>query len=132
MSLVYGEKSRMKFVTLLAIATLALSFGFVPAQTVSKDAVALLEFKKGIQKDPLGHVLNSWNEESVDGDGCPSSWHGIVCKNGMVTGIDLSNLNLSGEIQLRILNNLKTLQNINLFNNSLTGKLSNLTVHSVY
>ena len=132
MSLVYREKSRMKFVTLLAIATLALSFGFVPGQTVSKDVVALLEFKKGIQKDPLGHILNSWNEESVDGDGCPSSWHGIVCNNGMVTGIELSNLNLSGEIQLRILNNLKTLQNTNLFNNSLTGKLSNLTVHSVY
>lgn len=123
MSLVYEEISRMKFVTLLTITTLAMSFGFVMAQTLSKDALALLEFKKGIQKDPFGYVLNSWNEESVDSNGCPTSWHGIMCNNGMITGIDLSNLNLSGEIQLGILSKLKMLQNINLFNNSLTGKL---------
>lgn len=124
MSLVSEEISRMKFVTLLTIITLALSVGFVTAQTLSKDALTLLEFKKGIQKDPFGYVRNSWNEKSVDLNGCPTSWHGIVCNNGMLTGIDLSNLNLSGEIQLGILSKLKMLQNINLSNNSLTGKLS--------
>lgn len=35
MSLVYEEISRMKFVTLLTIITLALSVGFVTAQTLS-------------------------------------------------------------------------------------------------
>lgn len=93
-------------------------------QQPSKDALALLEFKKGIQKDPLGLVLGSWNQTSLDSNGCPTTWHGIQCSGNIVTGINLDNLNLVGDIKLRSLSQLKMLANLSLANNSFSGKLT--------
>jgi len=90
----------------------------------SKDTQALLEFKKGIREDPLGLVLGSWNQTSLDSNGCPTTWHGIQCVGGLVTGINLDNLNLVGDIKLRSLSQLKMLANLSLANNSFSGKLT--------
>ena len=35
----------------------------------SKDTQTLLEFKKGIREDPLGLVLGSWNQTSLEKEG---------------------------------------------------------------
>ncbi|XP_022927435.1 probable LRR receptor-like serine/threonine-protein kinase At4g20940 [Cucurbita moschata] len=92
------------------------------AQLPSQDILALLEFKKGIKHDPTGFVVSSWNEESIDFDGCPSSWNGIVCNSGSVAGVVLDNLGLSADVDLNVFSNLTKLAKLSLSNNSITGK----------
>ncbi|XP_059666497.1 LRR receptor-like serine/threonine-protein kinase GHR1 [Cornus florida] len=92
-------------------------------QLPSQDILALLEFKKGIKNDPTGFVLNSWNEESIDFNGCPSSWNGIMCDGSNVAGIVLDNLGLSGDADLTLFLNLTKLVKLSMSNNSMTGKV---------
>ncbi|KAF7842452.1 putative LRR receptor-like serine/threonine-protein kinase [Senna tora] len=92
-------------------------------QLPSQDILALLEFKKGIKHDPTGYVLNSWNEESIDFNGCPSSWNGVLCNGGNVAGVVLDNLGLSAEADLSVFSNLTKLIKLSLANNSMSGKL---------
>ena len=53
------------------------------------DFGALIELKKGIQKDPSG-VLDSWDSKSIAFDGCPENWFGIIYSEGCVTSITLN------------------------------------------
>ncbi|XP_021298351.1 probable LRR receptor-like serine/threonine-protein kinase At4g20940 [Herrania umbratica] len=102
---------------------LVLSLFFLSAmgQLPSQDILALLEFKKGIKHDPTGYVLDSWNEESIDFNGCPSSWNGIVCNGGNVAGVILDNLSLSADADLSVFSNLTKLVKLSMSNNSITG-----------
>ncbi|XVF23081.1 hypothetical protein REPUB_Repub13aG0007200 [Reevesia pubescens] len=90
-------------------------------QLPSQDILALLEFKKGIKHDPTGYVLDSWNEESIDFNGCPSSWNGIVCNGGNVAGVILDNLSLSADADLSVFSNLTKLVKLSMSNNSIAG-----------
>ncbi|TKY60127.1 LRR receptor serine/threonine-protein kinase [Spatholobus suberectus] len=92
-------------------------------QLPSQDILALLEFKKGINHDPTGYVLSSWNEESIDFDGCPSSWSGVLCNGGNVAGVVLDNLSLSADANLSVFSNLTKLVKLSMSNNSISGKL---------
>lgn len=96
----------------------------VPAmsQLPSQDILALLEFKKGIKHDPTGFVLSSWNEESIDFNGCPSSWNGIMCNGGNVAGVLLDHLSLSADVDLNVFANLTKLVKLSISNNSISGK----------
>ncbi|XP_043692267.1 probable inactive receptor kinase At5g10020 [Telopea speciosissima] len=85
------------------------------------DSDALLELKKGIEKDPLGRVLSSWDGNSVASNGCPQNWYGISCSEGQVTSITLNDLGLIGNFQFSALSGLKMLQNLTISNNQLTG-----------
>lgn len=105
------------------LVVFAVSTTITVAQLPSKDILSLLEFKKGIKNDPTGYVLNSWNEESIDFNGCPSSWNGIVCNNGNVAGIVLDNLSLSVDADLSVFSKLSNLVKISMANNSITGKI---------
>ncbi|KAL8140133.1 hypothetical protein V2J09_006154 [Rumex salicifolius] len=93
------------------------------AQLPSQDILALLAFKKGIKHDPTNYVLSSWNEESIDFDGCPSSWNGIVCNGGNVAGVVLDNLGLSADADLSVFANLTMLVKISMSNNSISGTI---------
>ncbi|KAK1304226.1 putative LRR receptor-like serine/threonine-protein kinase [Acorus calamus] len=94
------------------------------SQLPSQDILALLEFKKSIKHDPTGFILDSWNEESIDFDGCPSSWNGIVCNGGKVAAVVLENLGLSSEdADLGVFANLTKLLQLSLSRNSLAGRL---------
>ncbi|GKV03945.1 hypothetical protein SLEP1_g16178 [Rubroshorea leprosula] len=106
---------------------LALSIFFISAmaQLPSQDILALLEFKKGVKHDPTGYVLNSWNEESIDFNGCPSSWNGIVCNGGNVAGVVLDNLGLSADVDLSVFANLTMLLKLSMSNNSISGMIPN-------
>ncbi|KAJ0239384.1 LRR receptor-like serine/threonine-protein kinase GHR1 [Hirschfeldia incana] len=96
-------------------------------QLPSQDIMALLEFKKGIKHDPTGFVLNSWNDESIDFNGCPSSWNGIVCNGGNVAALVLDNLGLSADADFSLFSNLTMLVKLSMANNSISGVLpSNL------
>ncbi|XP_014518542.1 probable LRR receptor-like serine/threonine-protein kinase At4g20940 [Vigna radiata var. radiata] len=102
---------------------LSLYFFSVVGQLPSQDILALLEFKKGIKHDPTGYVLSSWNEESIDFDGCPSSWNGVLCNGGNVAGVVLDNLGLSADTDLSVFSNLTKLVKLSMSNNSITGNL---------
>lgn len=92
-------------------------------QLPSQDILALLEFKKGIKHDPTGFVLDSWNDESIDFNGCPSSWNGIMCNGGNVAAVVLDNLGLSADADLSVFSNLTMLVKLSISNNSISGKL---------
>ncbi|XP_039023429.1 LRR receptor-like serine/threonine-protein kinase GHR1 [Hibiscus syriacus] len=106
---------------LFSFLVLYLYFLSAMGQLPSQDILALLEFKKGIKHDPTGYVLNSWNEESIDFNGCPSSWNGIVCNGGNVAGVILDNLGLSVNADLSVFLNLTKLVKLSLSNNSIAG-----------
>ncbi|KAK9936932.1 hypothetical protein M0R45_013752 [Rubus argutus] len=104
---------------------LVLSLFFLSAmgQLPSQDILALLAFKKGVKHDPTGYVVNSWNDESIDFDGCPSSWNGVVCNGGNVAGVVLDNLSLSADVDLSVFSNLTKLLKLSMANNTITGKI---------
>ncbi|KAE8728624.1 putative LRR receptor-like serine/threonine-protein kinase [Hibiscus syriacus] len=90
-------------------------------QLPSQDILTLLEFKKDIKHDPTGYVLDSWNEESIDFNGCPSWWNGIVCNGGNVAGVILENLGLSVDADLSVFSNLIKLVKLLLSNSSIAS-----------
>ncbi|KAJ4981201.1 hypothetical protein NE237_032038 [Protea cynaroides] len=109
-------------VKILQLFTLSLFFICSMGQLPSQDILALLEFKKGVKLDPTGFMLSSWNEESIDFNGCPSSWNGIVCNGGNVAGVVLDNLSLSADADLSVFANLTMLVKLSMANNSITGR----------
>ncbi|KAF3616585.1 putative LRR receptor-like serine/threonine-protein kinase [Capsicum annuum] len=102
---------------------LVLYFGSAMGQLPSQDILALLEFRKGIKHDPNGYVLQSWNEESIDFNGCPSSWNGIMCNGGNVAAVVLDNLGLSADADLSVFANLTMLVKLSMANNSIAGQI---------
>ncbi|RVW30840.1 putative LRR receptor-like serine/threonine-protein kinase [Vitis vinifera] len=110
----------MKLCTLLLVSLLFVS---AMGQLPSQDILALLEFKKGIKHDPTGYVLNSWNEESIDFNGCPSSWNGIVCNGVNVAGVVLDHQGLSADVDLSVFSNLTMLVKLSMSGNSISGKI---------
>ncbi|KAK8641523.1 hypothetical protein V6N13_010923 [Hibiscus sabdariffa] len=90
------------------------------------DFEALLELKKGIEKDPSGKVLDSWDSKSLASDGCPKNWFGITCNEGHVTSITLNDLGLVGNFSFPVIVGLKLLRNLSISSNQLTGTILNI------
>ncbi|PPD77453.1 hypothetical protein GOBAR_DD25633 [Gossypium barbadense] len=90
------------------------------------DFEALLELKKGIEKDPSGKVIDSWDSKSLASDGCPRNWFGITCNEGHVTAITLNGLGLVGNFSFPVIVGLKLLRNLSISSNQLTGTISNI------
>ncbi|KAG6404985.1 hypothetical protein SASPL_132564 [Salvia splendens] len=111
---------RMRIFRLLVVSLCCVScLGQLPSQ----DTLALLEFKKGIKHDPTGFVVNSWNDESIENNGCPSSWNGIMCNGNNIAAVVLDNLGLSADVDLGVFSNLTMLVKLSIANNSISGKL---------
>ncbi|XP_017982778.1 PREDICTED: probable inactive receptor kinase At5g10020 [Theobroma cacao] len=90
------------------------------------DFEALLELKKGIEEDPSGKVLASWDSKSLASDGCPKNWFGVICTGGHVTSITLNDLGLVGNFSFPVIVGLKMLQNLSISSNQWTGTISNI------
>ncbi|KAI4372077.1 hypothetical protein MLD38_010359 [Melastoma candidum] len=105
------------------LSVVYLLFVSAAGQLPSQDILALLEFKKGIKHDPTGYVFSSWNDESIDFNGCPSAWNGIVCNGTNVAGVVLDNLSLVANADLSVFSNLTMLVKLSMANNSITGKI---------
>ncbi|KAL6880236.1 hypothetical protein ACP4OV_011801 [Aristida adscensionis] len=105
------------FLVLLMLACPA--FGQLPSQ----DILALLAFKKGITHDPAGFITDSWNDESIDFNGCPASWNGIVCNGASVAGVVLDGHGISGVADLSVFANLTMLVKLSLARNNFSGSL---------
>ncbi|KAK8957667.1 putative LRR receptor-like serine/threonine-protein kinase [Platanthera zijinensis] len=95
----------------------------VSSQLPSQDILSLLAFKKGIVHDPTGYISDSWSEESIDFNGCPSSWNGVVCNGENVAGVVLDGLGISGDADLSVFGNLTMLLKLSLAGNNLSGTL---------
>ncbi|XVE91872.1 hypothetical protein REPUB_Repub01dG0048700 [Reevesia pubescens] len=80
----------------------------VVVPSIKTDAVALLAFKKMIEKDPNG-VLSGWKLERN-----PCAWYGVSCSSGRVTQLDLNQCNLSGTISFNHLASLDMLSVLSL------------------
>ncbi|XP_077239118.1 LRR receptor-like serine/threonine-protein kinase EFR isoform X2 [Tasmannia lanceolata] len=82
------------------------------------DRIALLTFKDGISRDPLG-ALTSWNHTLHF-----CQWEGVTCgrRHQRVTVLDLSGNKLGGSISPAI-SNLTFLKEINLQENNLKGQI---------
>ncbi|XP_021679458.1 probable inactive receptor kinase At5g10020 isoform X2 [Hevea brasiliensis] len=112
----------------LFLCSLSLLFYFTPSASQSDplELRSLLEFKKGIQYDPLDRIISAWNLSNLTNQSsCPDSWPGITCDStaNSVTGIILDRLSLSGDLKFSTLLNLKSLQNLSLSGNRFTGRL---------
>ncbi|XP_030522672.1 probable inactive receptor kinase At5g10020 [Rhodamnia argentea] len=91
------------------------------------DLEALLELKKGFQRDRSGQVLDSWDSKSLASDGCPQNWHGVTCSEGRVTSLVLDDVGLIGKFSLVAVSGLAMLQNLSVSNNQLTGTVSEIS-----
>lgn len=91
------------------------------------DFEALLELKKGIQRDPSGKVVTSWDAKALSSDKCPQNWYGVSCYNGYVTSIDLNGLGLLGNFSFPVIVSLRMLQNLSISSNQFAGTLSKIS-----
>ncbi|KAG0467520.1 hypothetical protein HPP92_019100 [Vanilla planifolia] len=86
--------------------------------SVDAEVRALLSFKKGVETDPYGALLN-WGKPGVD----HCLWFGVRCSDdGRVESLDLKDLCLQGELTSE-LGSLFHLKSLILHNNSFTGKI---------
>ncbi|KAF7850604.1 hypothetical protein BT93_L5208 [Corymbia citriodora subsp. variegata] len=108
----------------LSLCVLLIVSALVACSRSEPDATFLLEFKKGIQDDPLRKVLGSWTQSGSDQ--CPKLWTGVTCDDSgvHVTGIALDGLGLSGELKFHTLIGLPMLQNLSLAGNNFTGRIA--------
>lgn len=89
------------------------------------ESEALLKLKDSFAKND---ALDSW-VPSASSSPCIGSaqWRGIVCYNGVVTGISLQGLGLSGKIDVSALRGIRGLRIISFANNSFSGSIPDLS-----
>ncbi|XP_057441513.1 probable inactive receptor kinase At5g10020 isoform X2 [Lotus japonicus] len=109
-----ATRKGMQAILLMLLLLVAIAFG-------NSDIDALLELKKSFQDDPLGLVFNSWDSKSLESDGCPQNWFGIMCTEGNIVSIALDNAGLVGEFNFLAISGLTMLHNLSIVNNQFTG-----------
>lgn len=115
-----ADRKGMQAIWLMLLLLVNTAFG-------NRDIDALLELKKGIQNDPFGLVLNSWDSKSLESNGCPQNWYGILCSEGNVISITLDNASLVGEFNFLAISNLPMLHNLSVVNNHFTGSMLHIS-----
>ncbi|KAL0326798.1 UNVERIFIED_CONTAM: Serine/threonine-protein kinase BRI1-like 2 [Sesamum angustifolium] len=94
--------------------------------SIKTDAMALLSFKKMIQKDPDG-ALSDWH---LNKDPC--TWHGVSCSLGRVAALDLAQSNLVGQVSFAPFSSLDMLTSLNLSANALSVNATTSLVQIPY
>ncbi|KAF3452007.1 hypothetical protein FNV43_RR08103 [Rhamnella rubrinervis] len=106
---------------LLCIDLILLSVIFCPVLTYSiTDTEALLKLKKSFTGAEA--LDSSWVPDTAPCTG-KATWKGLVCYNGIVTGLRLGGLGLSGKIDVEALGEIKGLRTISFVNNSFSGSI---------
>ncbi|GAA0160948.1 hypothetical protein LIER_17382 [Lithospermum erythrorhizon] len=90
---------------------------FINADTDPKDAEALRNIYSSLNSP---QQLSKWNANSADP--CGESWKGITCKGSRVTEIDLSGLQLTGELGY-LVQNLDAVTKLDLSNNNFGNQI---------
>lgn len=83
---------------------------------------ALLKLKESFTK---AQALDSWVLGSTPCAGA-TQWNGVLCYNGIVTGLRLEGFGLSGQIDVSALRTIKGLRTISFSNNSFSGPIPDL------
>ena len=78
---------------------------------------ALLKFKKSLAHS---EALDSWVPGSSP---CDGPWNGVICSHGIVTGLRLRSMGLSGKIDVEALMEIHGLRTVSFINNSFSGPL---------
>ncbi|KAG6586502.1 Pollen receptor-like kinase 3, partial [Cucurbita argyrosperma subsp. sororia] len=91
--------------------------GGPPLSCSLSDNEALLKLRQSFTH---AESLNSWNQDSQP---CAARWTGIICHRGVITGLHLTGLRLSGQIDIEALLELRSLRTVSLVNNSFAGPI---------
>ncbi|KAE8698408.1 DEAD-box ATP-dependent RNA helicase 17-like [Hibiscus syriacus] len=109
----------VRFLLLLSLLAFLTALSF----SLSDDEKALLKLKKSFT-----HAnLDSWVSDS---DPCQKKWLGVQCSGGSVVALHLTGLQLSGQIDVQALLQIRGLKAVSFINNSFTGSIpefNNLT-----
>ncbi|KAL5539827.1 hypothetical protein UlMin_042294 [Ulmus minor] len=121
------ETPLFSFLFSLLILLTAVPIDAVSAQCLSDHQSLLLQLKNELLPNaPDSTKLPKWSPNS---DCC--SWEGVTCKEGHVTGLDLSFEGISAGIENSTLFNLQSLENLDLslnrFNSTIPARVGNLT-----
>ncbi|XP_059433253.1 pollen receptor-like kinase 3 [Corylus avellana] len=94
-------------------------FFLFPLRSLSLDSdnQALLALKQSFTHSD---ALTSWLPNSSP---CSAKWFGVICFDGSITGLHLTGLALSGNIDVNALAQLRGLRTISFVNNSFTGQI---------
>ncbi|MCE2055989.1 actin-regulating kinase prk1 [Datura stramonium] len=101
----------------------SLAFFTNPSEGRLSEAEVLLKFRQSLNFD--GNPLSSWDSNvppCIKANNKPN-WSNIFCESGMVYGLNLENLGLSGTIDLDILKDLPNLRTISVLDNKFEGSL---------
>ncbi|RWW54669.1 hypothetical protein BHE74_00038740 [Ensete ventricosum] len=116
------ESDCFAFLFLFLIASTASPSSMATPEEVS----ALIRFKRSsVDSDPKGFLQN-WTVDGSDSGSTPCSWNGVVCSaaDGRVCSLNLSNMGVTGRLNLEHLMALPSLLDLNLRGNSFYGNLS--------
>ncbi|KAL9247260.1 hypothetical protein vseg_020709 [Gypsophila vaccaria] len=86
------------------------------------DADVLLQFKNSLSN---ANALSNWDTNTMPCQNKSSQWNGIVCYEGIVTGIRLKSMGLSGNVDVEVLTKLPGLRSVSLEDNKFVGTLPN-------
>ncbi|GFY98537.1 leucine-rich repeat protein kinase family protein [Actinidia rufa] len=98
---------------------LLLLFFLSPLSLSVSDTEALLKLKKWLSHT---NPLNSWKQNTSPCNN-DDPWAGVMCNDGVMTGLHLAEMGLSGTIDIDALLELSTLRTLTLVNNSFSGPL---------
>ncbi|KAE8699405.1 Jasmonate-zim-domain protein 6, putative isoform 1 [Hibiscus syriacus] len=98
-------------------------FVLLPSAFSASDSEALLKLKKSLTN---AGVLDSWVPGSPPCNGPQGPWRGLVCEGGVVTGLRLEGMGLSGTIDVDALVQMKGLGSFSVENNSFTDNILEL------
>ncbi|KAI3505598.1 hypothetical protein L1887_27731 [Cichorium endivia] len=107
----------------LTLLTILLSLTCSSVLSDEEDTLRLLKFKSSLSNT---EELN-WNVTSPPCDGIKENWKGVICDNdGIVFGLVLENMGLSGVIDMDTLSEITTIRTLSFVNNSFMGSMPNL------
>ncbi|GMI97515.1 pollen receptor like kinase 1 [Hibiscus trionum] len=98
-----------------------LLFSMVSISYALSDPEILLKFKSSLTNHT---ALKNWeNNSNPICNGERSNWIGVVCQKGVVLGLKLENMGLSGTIDANTLVALSSLRTLNFMNNNFNGSI---------
>ncbi|XVE97873.1 hypothetical protein REPUB_Repub03eG0056200 [Reevesia pubescens] len=107
----------MAVVRFLPFLSLLITFSLPTLCFSQSDADTLIKFKKSLTQGDL----NSWIPGSSP---CLKKWVGVMCSGETINGLHLTDLRLSGSVDVQALLQLRGLRTISLVKNSFTGPIS--------
>ncbi|KAF8401115.1 hypothetical protein HHK36_014419 [Tetracentron sinense] len=96
-----------------------LFFLLIPPTLTTPDSEALLQLKKSFAN---AKALDSWVPGSSPCTG-KIPWVGVVCFNGIITGLHLGQMGISGKIDIDALHEIPGIRTLSFVNNSFSGPI---------